>query len=277
MDPVVEDITHVWTTDQQDRLCRWIHQTLGIDVCSYKQPYVHRRIQARLRKLRISDPEKYLALLEKDPAEPDHLINALTVNVTQFFRNPSTFAMLEEKVYPELFQMADPGRPVRIWSLGCAGGEEPFSMSLQLAVHRAYHRRYRILGTDVSHAVLDRARKALYDADQLDSVPEKYRREIQAQEEGRFTFSRTIKQAVRFRRQDILDLDQYPISDLVLCRNVLIYFDRTRQAEILHRLAFCLADDGYLVLGRAETLAVEARDLFDCVDSAERIYRKKRS
>lgn len=247
----------------------------GFDLDGYKDRCIKRRIAARIRSLGCKTAEDYLQLLIERESEQEELIEALTIHVSQFFRNPTTFARLEETVLPELIRKRRGEGEVRIWSVGCAGGEEPYSVALLCDELCGPHDQVSILGTDVSADILKRARKGLYEAHRLVEVPEPVLAEYFALEGVRYQLSSRIRAKVRFFRHNILQDRPFHRVDLILCRNMLIYFSRQEQERILASLANALVPGGLLVLGRAETLISESREFFHCIDPAERIYRKK--
>ncbi|HEX9874543.1 MAG TPA: protein-glutamate O-methyltransferase CheR [Deferrimonas sp.] len=248
----------------------------GIDLGMYKDRCIKRRIATRVRARGFHAPGPYLEVLRREPEEVTALLAALTIHVSQFFRNPSTFAVLEGVVLPELVARAreDGRQEVRLWSLGCAAGEEPYSLALLAESLAPQEMKISILGTDLSPAVLERAREGLYDALRLGEVPEAVLKGYFSEEGHEFRLCRRIRERVRFECGNILDSGAYPPADLILCRNVLIYFCRRDQETILARLAAVLPSGGYLVLGRAETLPGEFRGMFHVAYPAERIYRR---
>ncbi len=250
-------------------------QRRRFDLGMYKDPCIKRRIAKRVRALGLHDIRSYLQVLEREPAEIDALLATLSIHVSQFFRNPSTFAVLEGQVLPELIRRADTtgNSGLRIWSVGCAGGEEPYSLALLLE-ELPGGSRAAILGTDISGEVLARAREGLFDRARLAEVPEETISRYFIAEPGGWRLDAKIRQRVRFRQQDILSPTPYPAADLILCRNVMIYFSRIEQENILCRFAAALRPRGMLVLGKAETLVGEARRLFQSENAGERIYRR---
>lgn len=248
----------------------------GFDLALYKDRCIKRRIAIRVRALGLSDARAYADVLRRDKDEADALLATLTIHVSQFFRNRSTFVALEQRILPELYRLtaAAGRREIRVWSVGCAGGEEPYSVALLVDEHRPPDLAVTILGSDVSPVILERAREGLYDAQRLVEVPQEALLRHFTPEGRMFRLKERVRRMVQFRRHDILrDLD-YPSADLVLCRNVLIYFSRSEQENILRRMASCLSPEGFLVLGKAETLLGESRELYQIVDPAERIYRR---
>lgn len=251
-------------------------QKRGIDLGRYKNACIRRRIATRVRALGFAEAAPYLEVLQRDEAEVDALMAALTIHVSQFFRNPSTFAALEKTVLPALAgRAAALGRPdLRLWSVGCAGGEEPFSLAILVDRLSLAGVKVTILGTDLSASVLERAAQGLFDVQRLVEVPPQVRERCFLGEGRELRLQERIRRMVRFRRHDVLNDPEFPTADLILCRNVLIYFSREEQERILRRFAAALSEGGYLVLGKAETLLGKSRGMFRIEDPAERIYRR---
>lgn len=246
------------------------------DIGMYKDRCLKRRIASRVRALGLHDPQAYVQALEGDSAEVDALMTALTIHVSQFFRNPSMFATLERSVLPALIQQvrAEGRGAVRLWSAGCSSGEEPYSLALVVAALGPTELPVQILGTDLSPAILEVARAGLFDPQRLAEVPPAVRSRYFTQVETRFRLVDEVRGRVRFSCHNLLTAPDYPRADLILCRNVLIYFSREEQEKILARFAAALPSGGLLVLGKAEMLLGEARNLFRVESPAERIYRK---
>ncbi len=246
----------------------------GFDLDGYKDRCIKRRIAARIRSLGCNSADEYLQLLTEHESEQEELIEALTIHVSQFFRNPTTFAYLEAEILPALIRKRRGEGELRIWSAGCAGGEEPYSIALLCDELCGPLDQVSILGTDVSADILKRARKGLYEAHRLVEVPEPVLIEYFSLEGIRYQLNSRIRSKVRFFRHDILRDRPFHRVDMILCRNMLIYFSRQEQERILVSLADALVPGGLLVLGRAETLVSESREVFTCINPAERIYQK---
>lgn len=246
----------------------------GFDLGMYKDRCVKRRIAARVRACGFQAAPPYLERLARDEAELDALLAAITINVSQFFRNPSTFRTLERQVLPALVEKArGAGGRLRCWSVGCAGGEEPYSLALLVAELQAPDVEIDICGSDLSAPALAQATAGYYDESRLREVPEALKARYFVPEGRGFRLREEIRRRVRFEQQDILGARAYPRASLILCRNVLIYFARGDQERILRRFAATLEPGGYLVLGRAETLLGGLRQLFVAEYPEERIFR----
>jgi len=264
--------------DAYAKICELLQARRAFDIGSYKDRCVKRRMAGRVRARSCRDAYSYLELLRRDEDELDTLLSTLTIHVSHFFRNPSTYRVLEATVLPELLAKARqrPDKTLRLWSAGCSSGEEPYSLALLLQELAATDVRVEITATDVSPSILALAESGEYDVQRLGEIPDQVREAYFVRQEGtRFRLRDDIRRQVRFLRQNLLVAAPYAEADLVLCRNVMIYFSREEQAQILRRFAAVLQPDGYLVLGRAETLTGNERNLFRSVYPVERIYRSQ--
>jgi chemotaxis protein methyltransferase CheR len=249
-------------------------QLRNFDLHMYKDGCIRRRIAARVRACGFHHPRPYLEMLVRTPAEVDALMAAVTVQVSEFFRNPSTYDLLLEQVIPELFRRIreQGGRNLRVWSVGCAGGEEPYSLAMLLDQVLPPGMRFGIRATDINPQVLDQARQAVFDPRRMSQVPDAWRDRYFVPQGKGYRLREDVRAAVRFEQHNILAAQDEPQADLIVCRNVLIYFSRFQQERVLQTLARALPAGGVLVLGRAETLIEESRTLFSIVNPAERIF-----
>jgi chemotaxis methyl-accepting protein methylase len=255
---------------------RHLIERCGLDLSRYKATYLHRRLLVRVRALRLSDLSEYSGFLAAHPEEVGPLQKALSIKVTGFFRNRSCFAFLEEKVVPDLVRRSA-GSPVTAWSAGCATGEEAYSLAALFAsaLTPGDEGRVRILATDLDEGALAAARRAVFPARALlAAAPETALRHFQVGADGSAAPKDRLKRMVRFERQSLLDRFDHRDLDLILCRNVLIYFSLEHQEDILSRFAAALAEGGYLVLGRVERLFGRARAGFEVACASERVYRR---
>jgi len=244
---------------------------------SYKDKCVRRRISIRIRATRCTTAAEYCRRLRTDEGEVDRLLRVLTIHVSQFFRNFSMFEKLRREVLPRLFhQCADgPPGPVRILSVGCATGEEPYSVAILLRESFAAElNRYGavITGIDIDAQTLATARDALYPEERLKELTPATRTRFFSPLNNKYQLADEIQQLVTFRQGDLAS-DPLPGADLILCRNVLIYLERSLQERALKLFAQRLSSGGILVLGKSETLVGEARQWFVPVCPVERIYQ----
>lgn len=236
------------------------YQVCGINLPGGKEGLVQSRLSRRLRKLDMSGFDAYLVLLRSHAGrtEMSNMIDALTTNKTSFFREPRHFEFMAEHVLPAT---VGAGRPLRIWSAGCSSGEEPYSLSmLAQGAGRGRSHDMRILATDIASDILDNARAAVYEARQLESVPEALRREhLELVEHGppaRYRVSAAVRAPVRFARLNLMG--RWPMRgpfDVIFCRNVMIYFDKKTQEHLVGRFEALLRPGGYLFVGHSESLS----------------------
>lgn len=249
----------------------------GFDLDSYKDKCIQRRISFRLRTSGCNGIEEYIELLNKKEDEVKKLLGALTINVTEFFRNQSTFDKLRDVVLPDIFSMNDRERAVRIWSAGCASGEEPYTIAIilnEFFPEELKRFTVSITATDVDESTLRKAGEGVYAKDKLVGIDPFQRARFFSKDGDIYRLSPGIKEMVSFRKEDIFQEEPHRGNDLVVCRNLLIYFSKEKQEWVLNEFWKGLKPGGFLILGRAEILVGESRRLFTTVCPRERIYRK---
>jgi chemotaxis protein methyltransferase CheR len=231
-----------------------------------KRTMVQGRLQKRIRQLKVGSIEKYCDYLfspEGKKRELDHMIDAITTNKTDFFREPAHFDYLAETALPEMLKerRVGTGVPLRLWSTGCSTGEEPYSLAMVLSDFAGEHEgfEFSILATDISTKALDAARVAVYRSEKVDPVPLAMKKKYLLRSKDSAKMSvRVVPQLrskIRFQRLNLVE--KYALGermDIIFFRNVLIYFDREAQQEILGRLIRFLCPGGYLFIGHSETL-----------------------
>lgn len=250
---------------------------------SYKERTLRRRIAVRMRACGATSYDAYARLLDDDVHEYERLLDALTINVTRFFRDRATFDVVAARVIPALW---DDPRPMTVWSAGTSSGEEAYTLAALVHDHaRGRHaaggrpatgRGIGIVGTDIDRASLERARAAQYPPGVFAEAPASLlERLFPADANGSRSVASELRSLVAFEHRDLLR-DQPPGSDfaLVSCRNVVIYFERAAQEEVLSKLHGALRPGGYLLLGRVEAMFGAMRRLFEVVSARDRIYRR---
>lgn len=241
---------------------------------AYKESCVKRRIAARIQRSGCLNVDEYIGRLSNDSGECALLATSLMIHVSQFFRNPTMFEALRGRLLP-LFADRPSDRIVRCWSMGCSAGEEPYSLAMLLMEsypEAIKMKQVEILATDLDSRTLALAAAGLYDEEVLREVSAERRSRFFVQQENSFRLCYAVEKLVTFRQMDMQQTDLYPLADLVLCRNSLIYFNRPAQEKILHGLADILSEDGILVLGKSETMPAPLRSRFATLDPVERIY-----
>jgi len=251
----------------------------NIDIFNRKSDCIKRRIALRMRLTNNPDTHEYCNLLKQSGPELDLLMKSLTIHVSQFFRNPTMFEKLGTDIFPAIFTSAkNSGRKsVRIYSLGCASGEEPYSLAILLKENfsqQIQRIETNIVAVDVDSHTLQVAESAEFIEDRFKSIPDDHRHRYFKQNGSVFKLASDVRQMVSFMQADITADLQLDAADLILCRNTLIYFTRAAQEMILHNIADLLIIGGILVLGKSETLIGTMRSRFEPICRVERIYRK---
>jgi chemotaxis protein methyltransferase CheR len=242
----------------------FIHTQCGIKMPPAKKIMVEARLQKRLRSLGITSFREYFEHLFESPAgkaELVHMIDSVTTNKTDFFREPAHFSYLTDNILPEFLQTAG-GRAFMAWSAGCSSGEEPYTLAMVLSEFREKHPGFAcsILATDISTKVLEKAQIGIYDQERVAPVPYALKQKCvmrgKDRSRGLVRIVPELRSLVRFQRMNLVD-DHCVLSepvDIIFCRNVIIYFERATQERLLGRLCRSLKTGGHLVLGHSETM-----------------------
>ena len=263
---------------QFSTLMEKISRERGFGCASYKEKCLRRRIAVRMRATGVHSYDAYASKLDHDEHEYDLLLDALTINVTKLFRNWDAFDKVARNVIPVIWQGQQ--ERIRVWSAGCASGEEPYSLAILFHRHARAIREARrlsrvgIIASDIDRASLTAAARGAYQLQAFADTPDDIRREYFSANYPAEVIPEA-KALVRFERRDLLR-DGPPETglQLIVCRNVIIYFDRVTQETLFERFHDALAPGGFLVLGKVETLLGPVRTRFTPVDARERIFRK---
>jgi chemotaxis protein methyltransferase CheR len=261
-----------------DALTQKIARDKGFGCASYKEKCLRRRIAVRMRARGVHTYGDYARVLDTDAAEYERLLDALTINVTKLFRNWETYAVIAGRVIPALWSSAH--AKLRVWSAGCSSGEEPYSLAALFHRHAEsvgqlvdLAHRVSVLGSDIDVRCLAAAERGTFEEGDFADTPAALRQRYFAPA-APFTIVPEVRRLVRFERRDLLaEAPPAGPHHLIVCRNVLIYFDRNTQERLFEKFHAALAPDGFLVLGKVETLLGEARTRFVAVEGRERVFR----
>jgi len=261
-------------------LTQQISDVEGLALHSYKEKCLRRRIAVRMRAQGVHTYHDYQSMLRQHPEEYPKLRDSLTINVTKFYRNAATWESLADTVLPELFQERE-GR-VRIWSAGCSSGEEPYTLAMVFAdlasrlSRRTWLDRVAIDATDIDRQCMVQAEVARYRSTAFEEAPGHFREEYCRPVDDGHEVIPSLRALVQVRHLDLMrDPPLRAEYDLVVCRNVVIYFDRPTQEHLYHKFADVLPEEkGVLVLGKVETLFGPVQKRFTLLDVRERIYRR---
>jgi chemotaxis methyl-accepting protein methylase len=262
-----------------EALARVISRVVGMTLEAYKDKCLRRRIAVRMRACGTHTYADYQALLESTPAECERLKDALTINVTRFYRNRETWDYLRDRILPDLVR-ARQGH-VTAWSAGCSSGEEPYTIAMLCAEACAgqgradWVERVQVDATDIDRLSMERAAAGRYAAPPLAELPPELLERWFVRENGEAVVAERLRRRVRVKALDLMkDRPLRPAYDLIFCRNVVIYFDKTMQERLFDIFADALAPGGYLVLGKVETLLGPARNKLTLIDPRERVFRR---
>ncbi len=259
-----------------EALIEFIRTSRGFDFSGYKTASLMRRVRKRMQSVAAQKFSDYQDYLEVHPEEFTYLFNTVLINVTAFFRDPLAWDYLAKEIVPKILEHKATDQPIRIWSAGCASGEEAYTLALVFAEAlglERFQQRVKIYATDVDEDALTRARQASYTVKDMEPLPPPLREKYFDQTGDRFVFRSDPRRAVIFGRHDLLQDAPIPHLDLLVCRNTLMYFNAEAQARILTRFHFALNDEGFLFLGKAEMLLTYG-SFFSPVDLRCRIFSK---
>lgn len=263
-----------------NRLLDKVRDERGLDLYQFRPRYAERRIAVRLNHLNINTYSQYAAYLDAHPEEYAKLLDTLTINVTQFFRDPTVYAVVRDQVVPAILKtkMDRKQRLVRVWSAGCATGEEPYSLAMAFldGIQRmgADQAMLTVIGTDIDRDALAFAKRGEFPIRELSQIPHSDRVRYVQVEGDHFRFKPEITRAVRFQYLNLFADAPIHGIDVIFCRNVFIYFNREDQERMIKAFRESLIRGGFLVLGRSERLSTAMGRDFELVSGRERIYRK---
>ena len=238
-------------TDNYEKFKKDILQLAGIDLNSYKEKQMRRRINTLITKNNVKTYNDYVALIKKDKEKFDQFINFLTINVSEFYRNPDQWKILEGQVFPELIKKF--GKNLKIWSAACSTGDEPYSLVMALS-RQVPLANIKIIATDIDNQVLDTARMGLYNEKSIASVPDDLKKKYFTKVGSSYQISDEIKKRVEFKKHDLLK-DPYPSGcNLIVCRNVVIYFTEEAKDVIYQKFHKAFQPGGVLFIGSTEQI-----------------------
>jgi chemotaxis protein methyltransferase CheR len=264
------------TPDGFEAVTDYVEENLQFATSHYNDSYLQRRIKSRIRRTRTDGYRDYLSLLRENDEEGRQLLEALSINVTGFFRNPEVW----EGVKSILREQTDEHAAVRVWCAACADGREPYSVAmLALDDPEIDASKVSIRATDINEPVLAAAERGVYERNHTSDLDEQLRflghYPTYVERNGEeFSVGERVKQLVTFENHDLIRDRTTGTYELVMCRNLFIYIDPEHKRSIVDTVSGALRTDGYLVIGKAETIPKEVSDLFRVEDGRKRIYRR---
>ncbi|BAZ69977.1 MCP methyltransferase, CheR-type with PAS/PAC sensor [Fischerella sp. NIES-4106] len=264
------------TNPELENLLEYIKRNRGFDFRGYKRTSLSRRIKRRMQMIGVEDYNEYLDYLEVHPDEFVELFNTILINVTGFFRDAETWEYIASEIIPRIISNKHPSQPIRVWSAGCASGEETYTLAMLLAEAvgmEQYIARVKVFATDVDAEALEYARHANYNPKEIQPISPELLEKYFERLGGRYIVQKELRRGVIFGRHDLVQ--DAPISkiDMLVCRNTLMYFNSETQVRILDRFHFALHNHGFLFLGKAEMLFTRNHS-FTPLDLRRRIFTK---
>jgi chemotaxis protein methyltransferase CheR len=246
-----------------------IYDKTGIDLSLYKEAQMKRRLVALREKRSFPTFLEYYHSLSKDPGLLDEFLDRMTINVSEFYRNPSRWEVLETKILPRLIKESS---PLKVWSAACSTGEEPYSLSIMLSDNKRVS-RFSVLATDLDEFVLDRAKKGYYFEKSIQDVPKDKKVKYFTKQELGYKIVDSIKKNVTFKKQNLLS-DKFGTDfDLIVCRNVMIYFTEEAKSVLYEKFSKALRPGGVLFVGSTEQIFNPG--LYGLESEEPFFYRKK--
>lgn len=259
-----------------ENLLQYIKSNRGFDFSGYKRASLSRRIRKRMQTINVENYINYLDYLEVHPNEFVELFNTILINVTSFFREPKAWEYIANEIIPQIVNKETFNKPIRIWSAGCASGEETYTIAILLAEAlgmEKYSQWVKVFATDVDMEALSHARHASYSSKEIQNIPSEILEKYFEPVNSHFSIKKELRRGVIFGRHDLVQ--DAPISkiDLLICRNTLMYFNSETQSKILDRFHFALNSGGFLFMGKAEML-FSRNHLFSALDLRQRVFTK---
>ncbi|MFA5879123.1 MAG: protein-glutamate O-methyltransferase CheR [Candidatus Margulisiibacteriota bacterium] len=251
----------------------------NLDFTNYKESSLKRRIFARLNYLGLKDYLDYVNYLNINYKEYSYLIDKLTINVSEFFRNPEVFKIIQDQILPTIIENKQKQyrRIIRIWSAGVSTGEEIYSLAIliqEILKANTLDLKFLLYGTDIDQNVLNKAKQGVYQKKNCNHVEKNIIRNYFEIEDNYYKIKGEIKKNIRFFQHNLVSTIFLRNIDLILCRNVLIYFNESLQGQIISRFYKALNTQGFLVLGKVESLRGLANHRFLVVNNKDRVYQK---
>jgi len=256
-----------------------LRRSTGVDFTHYRKTTILRRIQRRMVVHKLEKLDEYVKYVQTNPGEIKALYQDMLINVTSFFRNPRVFDAMKSEVFPSIFRNRGPEVPIRVWTPGCASGEETYSIAIALLEFlgdKAHQIPIQFFGTDVSDSSIVKARAGIYPENiQSDVSPERLRRFF-TKAEGGYRISKSIRDVCIFAQHNVLNDPPFSQMDLICCRNVLIYLEPILQNKVISLFHYALRIGGFLILGTSEGVG-SVTGLFTTEDRTYKIFAKKSS
>lgn len=254
-----------------------LSERTGTDFSNYKSATIGRRLEKRIHALQLPSIEEYLKVIEENPEEANEMFNTILIGVTSFFRDIKAFNSLEESIH-KIIKQKKKGDAIRVWVPGCSTGEEAYTIAIlfsRILKDKISDYNLQIFATDIDEKAIAAARRGIFQESSLENLPKEIQDQFFLSTEEGFEISKSLRSLVLFSKHDIIRNPPFLKLDLISCRNLLIYFNTSLQQQIMPIFHYALQMEGYLFLGKSETVG-EFNDLFAPVDVKNKIFQRKR-
>ncbi len=272
------------TADIQEEINKFVHFVMrekGVDLSLYRATFLNRRLRMRINYRGAESIFRYMTILKNDPEEWNNFLESLSINVSMFFRDREVFDFFNKYCLKEIVRSKELNkeRIIRLWSAGCSFGEEPYTLAMML-LHFLKDKKSkivpRVLATDVDAQALEAAKRGIFKEGAVKNVPPLMLREYFSRtSEGKWIISDSVRRIVIFKKHNLLDEPPSKYMDAIFFRNVKIYFDTKQAQEVSRRIYNALRNNGYLILGKVETMPTFLKKYFVDTQKCYKIFQKK--
>ena len=268
------DSTLTLESNDFDLLIHQIKKEKGIDLSNYKSSFIKRRLGIRLQNTGNIDYDKYAEYLDNCPNEYDELVKSLSINVTAFFRDPYVFESFSKLIVPKLLKNNKSHQGITVLSVGCATGEEVYSLAMQMTELLNDSVPFKIHGIDVSKKAIDYAQKGEFST--INNIPKLFLvKYFEPERHGTYRIMEQIQKHTQFHIENVVNFNSLINYDVIFCRNMFMYLEKNTQGKVFEKFHKMLKQHGFLILGGSETIIGKPSELFEPVLIHERVYKKR--
>ncbi|MCH7967248.1 MAG: protein-glutamate O-methyltransferase CheR [Thaumarchaeota archaeon] len=252
-----------------------VKKNIDVNIDHFETNFLSRRIERRMRIMGLKSSSKYVSFLDEDPLESLELNASLSINVTEFFRNREVWDVFQQKIIPKIIKLSNNYEKIRIWSAGCATGNEPYSLAMGLSnALKTKEKQFVIIATDMNPTSIEIAKTGKYESEVLKNIPNSLMSKfLEKIDDDLYKFNDGLKKFIHFQ---VGDVDSFNINqvDVIVCRNLLIYYSNDAKDLLFKKFHKTLKDGGFLVLGMAERIPSLMEKFFESVELRQKIYQK---
>jgi len=260
---------------QINQIKKIVKENTDVNIDDYVTSFLNRRIQSRMCMIGIDSVSKYVSLLKDDFVEALEFNASLSINVTEFFRDQTVWDIFQEKIIPEVIKKSKDSDKIKVWSAGCATGNEPYSLAMMLAnALEDVKKEFMITANDMNSTLVAIAETGKYEQQKLMKIPKSlFSKYLEKIDDDLFQFKDELKKSINFQTSKVNAIEIYPV-DIIVCRNLLIYYGEEAKNDLFNKFYMTLKDYGILILGMFERLSPTMEKSFEIINAGQKIYRK---